>query len=48
MKAPEPIDKETLLATIHFDKSWYKVVSDRIPEKSASVRQRDRVNAYVE
>ncbi len=48
VKAPEPIDKETLLETIRFDKSWYKIVSDRIPDKTDAVRQQDRLNAYAE
>jgi len=48
VKAPEPIDKETLLETIHFDKSWYKIVSDKIPDKTDEVRKQDRLNAYVE
>lgn len=48
VKAPDPIDKETLLETIHFDKSWYKIVSDKIPDKTDAVRKQDRLNAYVE
>lgn len=44
----EPIDKDTLLEAIHFDKSWYKIVSDRIPDKTDALRQRDRINDYVE
>ena len=48
VKEPEPIDRETLLETIHFDKSWYKIVSERIPDKTDAIRQQERINAYVE
>jgi len=32
IKQPEPISKNTLLETLNFDKTWYSIVSERIPE----------------
>lgn len=48
IKQPEPIDKETILQALKFDKSWYRIVSDKIPELDESGKQLKRINAYVE
>lgn len=48
IKQPEPFDKKTILETLKFDKSWYRIVSDHVPEDNHTTRTAKRLSAYVE
>ena len=42
------MDKSTILKAVGFDKSWYKIVSEKLPEKGQKVRQAERIEIYKE
>lgn len=42
------MDKSTILRAVGFDKSWYKIVSDKLPPKDHKARQTDRIEMYKE
>ena len=47
IRQPDQIDKATILKAVGFDKSWYKIVSDRLPEKTLQARQTERLEMYI-
>jgi hypothetical protein len=48
IKQPDQMDKSTILKAVGFDKSWYKIVSEKLPEKGQKVRQAERIEIYKE
>ena len=48
VKRPEVLDKASVLKTLGFDKSWYEIVSNKMPEKDNKSRQLDRIETYNE
>ena len=46
VKKPTSLDKETLLATLGFDKSWYNIISDHIPDEAKEEKNRKLMSSY--
>lgn len=46
VRQPDQIDKATILSAVGFDKTWYKVVSDKLPEKSLRKKHEKRIEMY--
>lgn len=46
IKAPEILDKTAILKAVGFDKTWYDVVSDKLPKKDQKAWQIERMELY--
>lgn len=47
IKKPEPIDKQTILEALKFDKTWYSIVSEEKPEENQADKMNRRVSTYA-
>lgn len=48
IKQPDQMDKATILKAVGFDKSWYEIVSEKLPPKDQKARQTERIEIYKE
>lgn len=46
VKSPEQLDKERVLEMLGFDRSWYNITSDKLPESVIESRRVERVGIY--